>query len=230
MATYLTLINNVLRELRETQLAASTTAIVAGSYAELIGHFVNQAKEEIEAAWNWKVLRTDITFPTIVSTKDYNLGAGGVGSSATNERARLLYDSDHTPLVFDLTSKTQLAEVPLSFTTANIAILPAQSNKPYYFSQIRSNAGHTLRIFPTPNAVASMQATFFVPQASLVAPADILLIPTIPVWRKALAYAFAERGDGMGQRAQDAHRTADRYLADAIETDAEDNEFTVYQT
>ena len=52
--TYLELVNNVLRRLRETEV----TTVQSTSYSKLIGDIVNDAKRLVEDAWDWKVLNT----------------------------------------------------------------------------------------------------------------------------------------------------------------------------
>jgi len=52
--TYLELVNNVLRRLRETEV----TTVQSTAYSKLIGDIVNDAKRLVEDAWDWKVLNT----------------------------------------------------------------------------------------------------------------------------------------------------------------------------
>ena len=52
--TYLELVNNVLRRLRETEV----TTVQSTSYSKLIGDIVNDAKRLVEDSWDWKVLNT----------------------------------------------------------------------------------------------------------------------------------------------------------------------------
>ena len=55
--TYLTLVNDVLSRLRESEV----TSVSDNTYSSLIGRFVNEAKREVEDAWNWNRLRSTIT-------------------------------------------------------------------------------------------------------------------------------------------------------------------------
>ena len=50
--TYLTLVNDVLSRLRESEV----TSVSDNTYSSLIGRFVNEAKREVEDAWNWNRL------------------------------------------------------------------------------------------------------------------------------------------------------------------------------
>lgn len=227
MATVRTLLNNILRELRDPVIDATTTSLDEDSYQRLILQFLNQAKEEVEEAWLWKTLRTNITFSTVSGTQDYSLGSGGVGTSATNERSQLIYDKYARPLVYDRTSKTQLFERTLSETTELIAENQTANAKPGVFSQARANTGVTLWIYPAPDAVYSMQATFYVPQDELASSSltTSLTVPSRPVWRLALARALGERG-GLGDTPERIEMMARADLEAAIMRDVEDADLT----
>ena len=67
MATFLDCVNGVLRRLRETEAASVTDT----TYVKLVGDFVNEAKREVEDAWNWSVLRTTKTITTVNGTQNY---------------------------------------------------------------------------------------------------------------------------------------------------------------
>lgn len=230
MATVLSLINKVLRELREAELDTSTTSLDSGSHAALILQYLNEAKEEAEEAWMWKALRTDITFSTVAGQRDYDLGASGVGSSATNERSMLIYDKCRRPLVTNVTEKHQMIERGLSWTTTLIAENQEQNQKPCIFSQVRANDGITLRFYPAPDAVYSMQATFYVPQEEFVSTSlsTVITIPSRPVWRMALAKAMGERGEGLGDNTDRILMMARRDLDAAIMRDVEDQDLTAF--
>ncbi len=52
--TYLNLVNNVLRRLREEEV----TSVQGSTYSKMVGDFVNDAKRMVEDAWDWSALRT----------------------------------------------------------------------------------------------------------------------------------------------------------------------------
>ena len=56
--TYLQLINNVLKRLRESEVDTANET----EYSALIGAFVNDAKQIVEASHSWSALRTSIEF------------------------------------------------------------------------------------------------------------------------------------------------------------------------
>jgi hypothetical protein len=65
--TYLELVNNVLKRLRER----TVNAVSESAYSELIGVLVNDAKSEIENAWNWSALRNTLTLTTSSGVFNY---------------------------------------------------------------------------------------------------------------------------------------------------------------
>jgi hypothetical protein len=214
--TYLQLVNKVLRRLREKQVA-----VITSEYALMVGDMVNEAKDEVEAAWDWKALRTEITFSTVAGTTDYLL-------ADTTEKTRLLYDKETgRAQVYNLTDGgAQMHEISLERARSDLATSPPRA-RPYTFSTLRSSSGLTLRISPAPDAVYSIKATVVVPQGALSSAATNLTVPSDPVWMLALAYATEERGSGMGARAEKLEQKARVKLAEAIIQDMEPGELTL---
>ena len=73
--TYLNLMNNVLRRLREEEV----TTVNESTYSKMVGDFINDAKTTVEQAADWSALRND---PVIVSASvsggnTYSLGGCG---------------------------------------------------------------------------------------------------------------------------------------------------------
>ena len=50
--TYLNLVNNVLRRLREEEV----TSVSSSTYGKMVGDFVNDAKRIVEDSWDWSAL------------------------------------------------------------------------------------------------------------------------------------------------------------------------------
>ena len=222
--TYLQLINGILTRMRESTIAASA---ITQNYPSLVGTFVNDAKAEVEGAWQWKALRHEMTFTTVAGQTDYECFSGGdaTGSRYTNEESKLLYSADGLPLVFDTTNDAQLYEVPLeTLESWRAAGVSSSNQKPYTFSVLRSADGLTLRIYPAPDGAYAMSARFFTPQEELSAHGDVLLAPTRPVRMLAYALALEERGSGQGSRAEAIRRNAYIALGDLITREAEDAE------
>ncbi|MGB0359779.1 MAG: hypothetical protein ACPGC4_08155, partial [Litorivicinaceae bacterium] len=71
--TYLELVNNVLKRLRER----TVNSVSESAYSELIGVLVNDAKSEVENAWNWSALRNTLTLTTSSGVFNYELNGTG---------------------------------------------------------------------------------------------------------------------------------------------------------
>ena len=69
--TYLQLVNAVLRRLREEQAGT----VNESDYTQMIGDFVNDAKRQVEDAWDWSALRQDIDVLTVAGVNEYHLDA-----------------------------------------------------------------------------------------------------------------------------------------------------------
>ena len=67
--TYLNLVNNVLRRLREDEV----TSVTSTTYSSMVGDFVNDAKKFVESAWDWSALRTTLTVSTTDNIFNYVL-------------------------------------------------------------------------------------------------------------------------------------------------------------
>ena len=68
--TLLELVNDVYTNLREDEIVSITN-----DYDNLIVNFVNQAKEIVEDAWQWHILRQQITWTSVASQAAYDLTA-----------------------------------------------------------------------------------------------------------------------------------------------------------
>lgn len=217
--TYLQLINKVLRELREKQVTD-----LSADYTLLIGHFVNQAKDEVERAWNWPCLRNDITINTVAGTQDYVL-------TGTTQKDKLIYDTNGEPCVYITTSgsQSQLCEVPGEEHRKLIAYNQMSNTRPYLFSMLRDTSGLTASFYPKPDGVYAIQFTVYQPQAELAAEGTVLSVPYEPVWKLAVALAASERGAGQTESVPVLMQKAERALWGAIGEEAEDGELTFYE-
>lgn len=205
MATYLTLVNDVLRRMREDTVSTVTET----TYSTLIGDFVNDAKDIVEQSWDWTALRSTITVNTVASTYNYSL----TGSS---DRYKDLG-------VYNTTSLLKMQHVPLQWMDRQRqlnATVPSTAPSAYTFRGVDSSGDLTVDIYPTPDAVYALKFNCVIPQATLSAGADILSVPAQPVRQLALAMAVRERGETGGITAQEHFALAEKYLNDAIAYDA----------
>jgi len=184
MATFLDCVNGVLRRLRQTEAASVTDT----DYVKLVSDFVNEAKREVEDAWNWSVLRTTKTISTANGTQNYEI-------PGTNPRSRLL--SIYIPsLKRDLVQATQYQMhewTNLQGTT---------TGDPQYFSVGNSTAATgvlTIDLWPVPTSVLTVKVDCVVPQADLSAGTDVVYVPSELVIQGAYLRAINERGEDQGR-------------------------------
>ena len=199
--TYLNAVNEVQRRLRETVTASVTTT----DYSRLIGIFVNEAKREVEDAWNWNSLRDTITATTVAGTRAYVL---------TNSRNRFR--------VLDVYNDTEdyfVCPIQTSNQTNNF-LSSTQQGKPMWYSFNAEYLGDAvIDLFPTPDAVYAINFNLVIPQAELDTDTDEIWAPYEPIVIGAYMKAMGERGEDTGdgyQRAMGAYNVA---LGNAISQD-----------
>jgi hypothetical protein len=65
--TYLNILNNVLRRLREEEASNVDSNI----FNTMVGDFINDAKQMVEESYDWSGLRSTITIQTVSGTNQY---------------------------------------------------------------------------------------------------------------------------------------------------------------
>lgn len=202
--TYLELVNSVLRKLREDEV----TTVAESDYSRLIGDFVNDAKQNVENAWDWSGLRTTTTIDTVVGQSLYPLTGYGV-------RSEVLY-------VLDLESNRELHRQSLKeIRTNDLFTDSALGTLSYYAIEGRdANGDVQLRVYQTPNKVSTLEVYAVKRTDALVNDVDDLLVPPQPVVQFAFAYALRERGETGGQSAAEQLIYAQEDLRSAVALDA----------
>ncbi len=183
MATYIDVINKVLTRLREPQISSITD-----DYTRLIGQFVNEAKEEVEDAWNWTALRTTVSVSATVGDNTYNL-------TGTNNRTRILS-------AYNTTKKTDLLNVGEKAMQDRTEKYASQQGSPLEYSVygVDSSTGELqVRLFPTPDASYTLTFYTIVPQSELSTTSTVVKVPYNPIVQLAYALAIKERGEDQGQ-------------------------------
>jgi len=203
--TYLDIVNSVMIRLREREVSAVTE----NSYSKLIGQFVNDAKRQVEDAWNWNALRKTLTATTQADVFNYEL-------NTTGSRFRMLDVINDTANFFmEPRSSTWFNDVFLNSATA-------ETGEPRYYNinGISADGDTQVDIFPIPSGVYTIRFNVVDPQDNLTNDSDTLLVPTEPVILGAYARAVAERGEDGGIAAQEATALAATSLSDHIALDA----------
>lgn len=200
--TYIQAINSVLRRLREDEVSTYSQS----NYASLIGDFINEAKREVEDAWNWTQLRTLVTVTTASGTDSYTLTGSG-------ERYRILQS-------INATNETHMRTVP--YTTLNTwkDIGSSTDDSPLYYNVQGSTSGDAdIIVYPTPNAVETLNFYLVIPQDDISNDSTEITVPSSPVVLGAYAKAISERGEDSGVQFAEALARYEVSVSDAISID-----------
>jgi hypothetical protein len=198
--TYLELVNDVLIRLRENEV----TSVSDSSYSKLIGKYVNDAKRQVEDAYNWNALSTTLTADTTASLFNYVLTGSG-------QRFRVIDAmNDSTDDYLRLKTTQDMNQLFLMTTT--------ESGAPRYynFNGTDDNGDTQVDVYPVPDAVYNLRFNIVKPQAALSANGDSLLVPSEPVIFGAVARAMVERGEDGGLAANEVYALYKQSLGDAI--------------
>ena len=225
MATQLTIVNDVLRRLREKQVSS----VASSDYSALIGSFVNDAKEDLEDMWFWTVNETSYdTTITSDGTTSYDL------SSTTDRSFLIRYIQDDIPMAYDVTTNenTQLYDVPLKYTHQfqDTFVGTAQTlDRPIYFSiaPAADGRGYGLELMQGASSTRTWRTYWYTPQAGLALDGTdddtSILLPERPIFLRTLFYAMNERGEEMGEPGSILDRKAADSAAAAMELDMQVN-------
>lgn len=204
--TYLAAVNRVLRRLREAQV---TTLNGASSYTALIGEFVNESKEEVEAAWAWNAEHLSFDVSVTAGTASYSLTNFG--------------DEFTIELVFDTTNNYYLRGPITAADMQALSYLNEDLTNGAYVWALDgkdSNGDPKIKFYPVPNQDTTINLTARVKGQYLENDDDEIKVPWRPVVLGAYMRAISERGEDGGVSYDEANRSYEKALADAISLDA----------
>jgi len=198
--TYLELVNDVLVRLRES----TVSTVGETTYSSLIGKFVNDAKRQIEDAYNWNVLSTTITITTSANTHSYSLTGAG--------QKFQLNDAINKTSVIGLTN-ISFVEMnrKLNFQTPATSI-PSE----FVFSGVDLNGDTKVELFPVPNGIYTVIFELNVPQSALSSDSTSVKVLDYLVAQSAYARSLIERGEDGGTASSEAYALFRGMLSDAI--------------
>jgi len=213
--TYLNLVNNVLRRLREDEVSS----VQSTTYSKLAGDFVNDAKKIVEDAWDWSGLRTTLTVTTSSGIFNYVL-------TGSQNKIKVLDVINDTSNIF-MQYQTQHW-----FNDKYLNQSPPSGAPEYYtYNGVDSSGDTQVDIYPKPDGVYNLRFNCVLRNAELSADDDQLVIPSQPVIHTAVALLARERGETGGTSAPEYFGIADKYLSDAIALDAQKHpEETIWYT
>jgi len=202
--TYLQAVNDVLVRLREVQVSTVTQT----SYSTLIGRFVNDAKRQVEDAFNWNALFTNVTVTTSAGVSSYSV----TGSGSKFRVSDVLNVTSEIPM-----QNISFAEMNryLSFGT------PAQNIPTYFaFNGVDGSYDTKVNVFPIPDTVYSLKFSLIIPQAELSSDSTVIKVSEDLVIQNAYARALVERGEDGGLNSSEAYALYRQMLSDYIALEA----------
>jgi hypothetical protein len=202
--TYLNLVNNVLKRLRETEVAT----ITQNTYSAMIGEFINDAKEFVEDAWDWSGLRKTVVVTTAADDYTYTLTDSGIKDKLLDA----INDTSNIRMIQD--SRGRFNERKF--------ISESATGSPLYFvfTGVNIDSDRTVEVYPTPNGVYSLRFDIVSREPKLSDDNDTSILPPSPIIHLAVAMAVRERGETGGTSTQEYFAIANTSLSDAIALDA----------
>jgi len=203
--TYLEIVNSILVRLREPTV--STVGLDA--YSTLIGKFVNDAKRQVEDAYDWNVLGQEKTVTTTSGTYVYSLTGAGQkfreSSSPLNTTSNVVMRNIS---VADMRQKQNFTPI--------VTNIPAQ----YCFEGVDANGDVEVQLYGRPDGVYTIKFFLTIPQAALTSDGTSVLVPDVVVEQNAYARALVERGEDGGLSSSEAYNLYRSMLADYISLEA----------
>lgn len=202
--TYLEMINDVLTRLRETTVSTNNET----TYSSLIGKFVNDAKRQVEDAFNWNVLDQVVQVNTVANTYVYSLT--GAGSKFRLQDA------------INVTSNVTLRNIPYELMNRrqNFATPVYGIPSEFIFDGVDGSGDAKVTLYSRPDGVYNLQFTLTIPQAALSSDSTSVLVPDVLVVQNAYARALAERGEDGGLSSSEAYQLYRSMLSDYVALEA----------
>lgn len=205
LPTFLDLVNDVLVRMREPEVSTVNENVLS----KVVGKFINDAKRQVEDAYNWNALTDTLTATTTSGTFNYTL----VGSGA---RFKLIE-------VYDVTNRQHLDSLPTTEMTKLFISTPTPNTGAptyYNFNGIDNNGDTAVDLYPVPDDAYSIYFNIYKPQATLSTDSSIMLVPSEPVIHLATAKALVERGEDGGTQSSEMYNLYRQVLADYIAIEA----------
>ena len=214
--TYLDLINAVLVRLREERVTASTYDL--NPYSRVIAACVNDAKRQVENAWNWSANRHVSTI-TVASGNNVIQLTDSVDTAYVPLRV-LNADTNQW-----LTQTSEEAMNTLYGSgTANTGAPTQWASYVNYWDDGNDadplNGLMQLRLNTTPTVNTDFDVYHTRQQGDLTLASNVLKIPSLPVFALATALASRERGEIGNTPSSELFGIAGQYLSDAIANDS----------
>lgn len=202
--TYLQMVNNVLKRLRER----TVSSVNENPYSALIGVLINDAKREVEDAWDWSALRNTISITTTADIFNYVL----TGSQNRITVLDVLNDTTNRFLTYK--------EAHWMNEQFLLGTPPESSPMFYSYNGVDTNGDTQVEFYPIPDGPETIRFNCVKRTADLSTDSSKSVVPDQPILMLAYAKAIEERGEDGGVNASSAYIAAQRALSDAISLDA----------
>jgi hypothetical protein len=202
--TYLNLMNNVLRRLREDEV----TTVTANTYSKMVSDYINDAKKIVEESNDWSALRDTIVVSTTASDNSYSL-------TGADDNVKVMSVINDTQNCF-------MGYQTKDWFNEQLYVNEVVEGAPRYYtySGLDSSGDTQVLVSPTPDGVYSLRFDVIKRQADLTSDTDVLLVPAMPVVHLSVALLARERGETGGTSTAEYFAIADKFLSDAIAIDA----------
>ena len=200
LPTYLELVNDILVRMREPEVST----VQENTLSKLVGKLVNDAKRQVEDAYNWNSLTATLTAVTEANT--FNYGLTGLGT-----RFKVID-------AYNATGKTSMRNVSTRYMNEQFMISAPVTGSPseYNFNGVTAAGDTQVDVYPVPVGVETLLFNLFIPQEKLFNDTDTMLAPEEPVILGAYARALVERGEDGGLNSSEAYGLYKSSLADSI--------------
>lgn len=207
---FLELHNAVLDRLRENRIVS--TDLGSDPYVNSISAHINDAKDAVENAWTWNVLRGE----------DDIVGTQGAEVVTIPSSGDINYLWESVLLVEKGVYLNVKSTDWMSDKYASDSFDPVGENVPQYAAPYYADASGDLqfRLYPRPDAAYTYKVFRSRHQDALVAYDDVIKVPSLPVYTLAHALASRERGEVGGTPSSELFGIAQSHLSDAIALDA----------
>lgn len=202
--TYLEMVNEVLIRLRENEV----TSVSDNKYAKMIGKFINDAKRQVEDAWEWNGLTETLTAITSQDIFSYVLEGSGT-------RFRIID-------VLNDTENVVMQYAPTKTMNQWFLMTDPQKSAPIYynFNGVDTDGNTLVDFYPIPDGAYDIRINLIKSQNPLVNNSDKPKVPAEPIILGAYARALAERGEDGGLASSEAYQLFKSSLADYITIEA----------
>jgi hypothetical protein len=202
--TFIEAINEVLIRLREDPVTAPGDT----AYSRLIAIYVNDAKRQVEDAYNWNALSATVTVDTNPNIFRYLMVGAG-------QRFRVL-DVVNQEANWFMTAETT-SKMNELFLNQEV---PTGAPEFYNFNGTDPNGDTYVDLYPIPDGDYSIYFNVVAPTPPLVSGSDIILVPSEPIIFLAYSKALVERGEDSGINSNEAYQLYLQSLSDHIAIDS----------